>query len=117
MNNINLKALKTREAKLLAESKILELERKDLNARELSKNEQLLAIRIKIRDMQQKIILSEHAILRYLERVKEVNLEDIENEILDDKTREIIETVHTGKVGKKDFRLIVKNKTVVTIEV
>ena len=34
------------------------------------------------------VVISEHAILRYLERVKGFNLEDIKNEMLDARTRE-----------------------------
>jgi len=62
--------------------------------------------------------VSEHAILRYLERVKELNIEEIEKEILNDDVLELIEKLGgSGKYPNNNgFRVVMKDNMVVTIE-
>jgi len=62
------------------------------------------------------IRVSEHAIVRYLERIKGFDILEIEKEILNEEVRELI-----GKLGgngtypNKDFRVIIKNYTITTV--
>jgi uncharacterized protein YydD (DUF2326 family) len=61
-------------------------------------------------------VISEHAMLRYVERFLGVNLKEIEKDILSEETLKIINKISSGKIPyKKDHVLIVKNKTIVTI--
>ena len=60
--------------------------------------------------------VSEHAIVRYLERVKGLDVEEVKKEIL---TCEVLELIaHLGGSGSypnKDFNVVMKNYTVTTI--
>ena len=61
-------------------------------------------------------IISEHAMLRYVQRFKGVDLKEVEKDILSEENLRIINNIVSGKIPfKKDHVLIVKNKTVVTI--
>jgi len=66
------------------------------------------------------IVISEHALLRYCERVLRINLVDVRNAILPEKTAEIIETLGNGKYpvlsAAGQFRVIVRDGVVVTVE-
>lgn len=62
------------------------------------------------------IKISEHAIIRYLERVKGLNINDIEKEIINE---EIVKMVNAlggnGKYPNKDFSVVMKDFTVTTV--
>ena len=62
------------------------------------------------------IRVSEHAILRYLERVKGINISEIEKEILSDEVLNLVNQLGgTGGYPNKDFKVLMKNYTVTTI--
>ena len=61
------------------------------------------------------VVISEHAILRYLERVKGFNLEDIKNEMLDAGTRESLKVLPVNKIKCDGYNLIIKNKVITTV--
>ncbi len=117
MKSNDLKALRTRERKLLGEIENIELEKKDINSRLNSKSRELNSLKVKITNLQKGVKVSEHAKLRYIERVLGINLKEIEALILDKPTEKIINTTQNGKINKDGFRLIFKNKQIVTVEV
>jgi chromosome segregation ATPase len=60
--------------------------------------------------------VSEHAIIRYFERVKGYNLEEIEKEILSEEVLTLVDKLGgTGGYPNKDFQVFMKNYTVTTI--
>lgn len=60
--------------------------------------------------------VSEHAIIRYLERVKGINIEEVEKEILPDSVLKLIDTLGgNGIYPVDDFQIRLKNFTVTTI--
>ena len=67
-----------------------------------------------------KIIISEHAILRYFERVSNINIDDIKKNILPQSAINQIKILGDGKYPVKfmdnSFSIIVKGNTVVTID-
>jgi hypothetical protein len=65
---------------------------------------------------QKEPIVSEHALLRYLERVEGVNLDAIRQKILGEGTGDSISFARTGRIKKKNVTLIVKDCVVVTVE-
>ena len=82
---------------------------------------------INIKDLEKRIaecnvkgepIVSEHALLRYLERVKGVNIAELTAEILDTNTKKAIEFAGMSKISikKEVATLIVKNRVVITVE-
>lgn len=70
----------------------------------------------KIQSENKSITISDHAIIRYIERVIGVNIEDIKAHILTEDLETKIKTLGNGKYPMKDGgRVVVKNKNVVTI--
>lgn len=64
------------------------------------------------------IRISEHAILRYLERVKGIDLSVIQKEMINESVVGIVNTLGgTGKFPNKNFKLVMDNYTVVTVTV
>jgi len=61
-------------------------------------------------------IISEHALLRYMERVQGVNFDVIKAELLGDGTAGAISFAKTGKIKKNGMTLICRDNVVVTIE-
>jgi len=62
------------------------------------------------------ITISDHARLRFLERVDHINLEVLESRILSPEVVKLIEQLGgTGVYPSYDFKVVLKNYTVVTI--
>jgi hypothetical protein len=69
-----------------------------------------------IEDSMHKPVVSEHATLRYIERILKIDLEKIEADILSEENKKVIDQVSSCKIPfKNDYLLIVRNKTVTTI--
>lgn len=92
-----LKGLKIQSQKIIDHIKKLKNDQ-SLIAKELrAKCAQLNEVNQAIKILQQKeIFISEHAILRYLERVCHINLKEIRSRILNPRTRYLIETLGDG---------------------
>lgn len=76
-------------------------------------------IQAQIRDIEESAkepIVTEHALLRYIERFMNVDLESVRRAILTESAVKLIKFTKTGKVTTDGRRLIVKNGTVVTVE-
>ena len=99
------------------------------NAKEVTKNSQKSesealkkknSILKKIEELKNQTIepiLSEHAVLRYIERVYGLDLEKIKEEMLPTATKNIIMKMGSGKYPSFNCKLVVKDKTIVTIEI
>ena len=62
------------------------------------------------------IKLSEHALVRYFERVKGYNIEEIENEIITDELKKLVETLGlNGTYPFGEYKLKVRNGIIVTL--
>lgn len=64
-----------------------------------------------------KLTVSEHAIIRYVERVLGINIEDIENKILNQTTCHLVEELGNGRYpcNNGKFMIVVKDGCVVTV--
>lgn len=81
----------------------------------------------RIRSLQQEIdalaqartgaVVSEHALLRWLERVHGVDLDAVRQEILSGPTAGSIEFAGTGEVKKGSATLVFKDRVVVTVKI
>jgi hypothetical protein len=69
-----------------------------------------------IEDSAKEPIVTEHALLRYIERFMNVDLEQVRKAILTEQAVKLIKFTKTGKVTTDGRRLVVKNGTVVTVE-
>lgn len=65
-----------------------------------------------------KPIITDHAVVRYLERVKGMNIAEVEKEILSEATIELVKKFEgVGTFPCDGFRIVVKNNVVVTIKI
>lgn len=129
LNNVpftdfSLKELNTLLKKVMSEAEVLRLDisnkQKELN----NKNSSIKEIQNKINSfgIENKIpSISEHAILRYLERVKGMDLKSIEQEMkdkmFDEKTLQLISQLGpSGTYPNGEFQIIMKNNVVVTVK-
>jgi pseudouridine-5'-phosphate glycosidase len=61
------------------------------------------------------VTISEHVILRYIERVLVIDIGEIEKKIVDEETERLIKTMKSRKVSRGDFSIIIKNNTFMTV--
>lgn len=62
------------------------------------------------------IKVSEHAMLRYIERVKGINLDALENEIVTDKLKTMVDSLGgSGKFPIDECTVVMNNHIIVTI--
>ena len=102
------------ESEVRDKHKELSQKNKELN----DKRKQLNLILKNIKDIEDRrkdVVISEHAILRYLERVKGFNLEDIKNEMLDVTTKDTLKVLPVNKIKCAGYNLIVKNNVITTV--
>lgn len=81
-------------------------------------NTELKSVNIQLTELSKKKfapLVSEHALVRYLERLKSIDVEAIRKIILPEKTIEQILTLGDGRYPVEDFIVVVVNNTVVTV--
>ena len=61
------------------------------------------------------IIVSDHALLRYIERVYECNVDELREQMLSGNVKHLIQSMGTGKYPIEGGRLVVRDNTVVTV--
>lgn len=63
------------------------------------------------------LIVSEHAIIRYIERVLGINIEEVTNKIVPEEIKKQIEILGNGtySVDDGEFRIVLKDNVVVTV--
>lgn len=118
MNPGELKRLQTRAKELRADLKIESVKRSE-SARACSKLEgQINAIQADIDSFSVKeIIVSEHAILRYIERVMGMDIERIKQEITENESFAMSSAsgLSSFKIKTKGNTIVVKDRVVVTV--
>lgn len=64
------------------------------------------------------IRISDHALLRYLERVKGLDIGDLRQEVIDQLDMDVCEVLGEAVIPAKDHdvKFVVKNQTVITIK-
>lgn len=67
-------------------------------------------------ELKEKPYLSDHAIVRYLERVQNVDIKQIKSSIITPEIREMVEKLGgTGEFPNGDFKVVIKDYVVLTI--
>lgn len=115
MNPHELKELRTRKTKLEAELMTACTEQKDINKKINDIKTKIKTIDKKIETSTKKIVVSEHALLRYLERKLGINLEELQGEIITPKLEELVKTLGSGQYPAEGCKLVVKDNVIVTI--
>jgi hypothetical protein len=114
-----LKQLQTRQAKAAALQKALREEMCVLQERLKACNAEVSELNQRISDLSmngRQPVVSEHAILRYLERVKGVDIAAIQAEILSADVIEQIKVIGSGKFPQDGYHVVVRKGTVITVE-
>lgn len=82
----------------------------------LLKTEESLKNKIANLKKDKKLKVSEHALLRYCERVLGIDLKEIESEILSDDVINLVEKLGgNGQYPNRDYKVVMKDFTVTTI--
>lgn len=115
MKNNSLKTLLRREKELLSEIEDIKRTKKDIERNLGSKTKKLEVIRNQIAGCQKEVIVSEHAILRYIERVLGIDIEEVRKIIVDDDTEILIKNLKPHKINRGEYSIIVENNTVTTV--
>ena len=112
----NLKALQVKKTKLEKELEDLEKEKNEICKGINEKKKQLSNVNSDIKQLKSNVVITEHILVRYLERIKGINMKEIQKEILDESLKKQIMTLGSGKFYKNGFKLIVKNYSIVTVK-
>jgi chromosome segregation ATPase len=119
LNRTKLKGLQTQIAKLESE---ISLSKGDISTKqkELSiKTKSLSELKSELQRLQGNngLIVSEHAILRYLERCKGLNISEVVDEIKNETIMDLYDKLGgSGTYPCEAFKAILKNNIIVTIE-
>jgi TolA-binding protein len=118
-NNSVLKQLHSQASKIEGDIESLDMERNRINKEMVNKREQLKEIKAKITSIHEHnkdLLVSEHAIIRYLERVEGFNFHEIRHKIITEKLKEQFKVLGNGTYpidGK--FSVKIQNNVIVTI--
>jgi hypothetical protein len=113
-----IKGLQSQLTKLNEERELLKLKLNEISKQLTVKNQSISRIISEINKHKGdgKVNVSEHAILRYLERVEGISVEEIESKILTPEIIKMIEVVGgTGKYPLNGNTIVMKDFTVTTI--
>ncbi len=120
MDHAELKRLQTKERELGQRISSAEREQAEAKARAQRDKAELEATRRKIRELSARdgpLVVSEHAILRYLERVKGLDIEAVKAEIVPPGTEDLVRKLEgvDGLYPAGEHKIRVKENTVVTV--
>lgn len=114
-----LKKLITRISNLIRENNLIDNDIRNLQNKKRENNKLKFSLEQQLKELEEKELqITEHALLRYCERILKINTEEIKNLIL---SKEILDQIKVlginGKFVHSDgFRVVVKDNKVVTIE-
>lgn len=112
----SIKGLGTYGAKLQNERGILLMKLQALQEELHTNQEQITQVEKRIQNLKSKeLTVTEHAILRYIERVEAIPPGEVASRILTDKLKELVATLGDGKFPLDGFWVRVKDNVVVTV--
>jgi len=116
MDAHELKSLQVRKNKLIPEI-ISKTNERDLLTKEIvSKKNELAAIEKRIENATlHDPVVTEHALLRYIERVMGIDLAEVTKRILSEQNKKAIKFAGNCKIKSEGIELIVKNKQVISV--
>ena len=115
MKNESIKILLRKEKELVSEIEDIKGKKKEIDKNLEIKRKKLEGVKAKIANAQESVIISEHAIIRYIERVLGIDIKEIEKNIVDEETEKIIMELRPSKICRGEFSILIKDNTVTTI--
>ena len=115
MKNESIKILLRKEKELVSEIEDIKGKKKEIDKNLEIKRKKLEVVKAKIANAQESVIISEHAIIRYIERVLGIDIKEIEKNIVDEETEKIIMELRPSKICRGEFSILIKDNTVTTI--
>lgn len=117
-NKHDLKQLQTRLAKAKAEATSAKDEIRIAQKREADSRKLCFDLEQRISRLERKTpMMTEHALLRYFERVLGYDLAAIERGLLTESALSVLSQIGTGKIPSVGCRLVAKDGVIVTLEV
>ncbi|MFA9414671.1 hypothetical protein ACERC8_08770 [Streptococcus sp. E29BA] len=115
-----LKQLESLHARLVGKISGLEVQQNETKKELSTLKQELNSVNQKISALkhQSELIMSEHAILRYVERVLKIDLDSLVTSIVEDSDLLLqIETLGNGTYPMKngDYKVVVKNNVIITV--
>lgn len=121
-DHVELKELEGRRAAAEARAKSIKEELRSVRRRASDADNELFRVDKAIQDLKAKmerhdtpIIVSEHAILRYLERVTKIDMEEVKRKILPKDTQFQAVRLGNGSYPVGDYFVKIRNNVVVTV--
>ena len=115
MKNESIKILLRKEKELVSEIEDIKGKKKEIDKNLEIKRKKLEGVKAKIANAQESVIISEHAVIRYIERVLGIDIKEIEKKIVDEETEKIIMELRPSKICRGEFSILIKDNTVTTI--
>ena len=115
MKKESIKTLLRREKELISEIEDIKGKKKEIDKNLEIKRKKLEGVKAKIANAQESVIISEHAVIRYIERVLGIDIKEIEKKIVDEETEKIIMELRPSKICRGEFSILIKDNTVTTI--
>jgi len=113
---VNIKELKTRESKLLSKLDRIRLEKVESEREAKRLSEKINTLQRQIKQITSDPTVSEHAVLRYVERVLGIDIDEIRCSILTDEVANQIRQLGSGRFPLGNgFKAVVKQNVVVSI--
>ena len=115
MKNESIKTLLRREKELVSEIEDIKGKKKEIDKNLEMKRKKLEGVKVQIANARESVIISEHAVIRYIERVLGIDIKEIEKKIVDEETEKIIMELRPSKICRGEFSILIKDNTVTTI--
>lgn len=113
-----IKHWQTELKKFESEEKILQTQQVELKKQLQDRQSKIQSLKTRINNARQKDVeISEHAILRYLERVTGLPMDTIKEAILPENVRDLVKMTGNGKYPVGSHTVVVKGNSVVTVEI
>lgn len=112
------KKLQSQLTNLLADADALKIELQNKNREYSAKLQAIEKLKTEMQKLNsnESLRVSEHAIVRYFERVKGFDLEQVEREILSDQVIKLVEQLGgNGTYPNEGFSVVMRNHTVTTV--
>lgn len=114
---MTIKEINTQIRLLNKEIKVVDLKLEELKEARKKTNREIADLHNKLNSATAKPVVTEHAILRYIEINFKIDINEIKNKILSEENLVTLKTLglKTGKIKTDDFTIVIKDNQIVTL--